>query len=55
MLHGAPPTTAATLSEKAVQDISRALIPLLSDVFALYLKTRTSTGICPARISATII
>jgi len=40
MLHGALPTTAATLSEKAVQDISRALIPLLSDVFALYLKTK---------------
>src|ERR1700758_4546012 len=37
MLHRAPPTT---LPEKAVQDISRALIPLLSDVFALYLKTK---------------
>jgi starvation-inducible DNA-binding protein len=40
MLHRAPPTTPATLSEKAVQEISRALIPLLSDVFALYLKTK---------------
>src|SRR5438445_10824750 len=40
MLHRAPLTTDATLSEKSVQDISRALIPLLSDVFALYLKTK---------------
>jgi starvation-inducible DNA-binding protein len=40
MLHRAPPATPATLSEKAVEDISRALIPLLSDVFALYLKTK---------------
>ena len=39
MLHRAP-TTPTTLSEKAVQDISNALIPLLSDVFALYLKTK---------------
>jgi starvation-inducible DNA-binding protein len=40
MLHRAPPITPATLSEKAVRDISRALIPLLADVFALYLKTK---------------
>jgi len=40
MLHRAPPTTPTTLSEKAVHDISSALIPLLSDVFALYLKTK---------------
>jgi starvation-inducible DNA-binding protein len=40
MLHKAPPATPTALSEKAVQDISRALIPLLSDVFALYLKTK---------------
>jgi starvation-inducible DNA-binding protein len=40
MLHRAPPATPTTLSEKAVEDISRALIPLLSDVFALYLKTK---------------
>jgi starvation-inducible DNA-binding protein len=38
MLHRASITT--TLSEKAVHDISEALIPLLSDVFALYLKTK---------------
>src|SRR3977135_3147024 len=38
MLHRAAITT--TLSEKAVHDISRALIVLLSDVFALYLKTK---------------
>jgi starvation-inducible DNA-binding protein len=40
MLHRSPPATPTALSEKAVQDISRALIPLLSDVFALYLKTK---------------
>jgi starvation-inducible DNA-binding protein len=40
MLRRAPLTTPTTLPEKAVQDISRALIPLLSDVFALYLKTK---------------
>src|ERR1700681_4300802 len=33
-------TTPSTLSEKAVHDISQALMPLLSDVFALYLKTK---------------
>ena len=32
-----PPTT---LSEKAVHDISGVLVPLLADVFALYLKTK---------------
>jgi starvation-inducible DNA-binding protein len=40
MLQRAPSTTLTTLSEKAVQDISSALLPLLSDVFALYLKTK---------------
>jgi starvation-inducible DNA-binding protein len=40
MLHRAPPTTLTTLSERAVHDISVALITLLSDVFALYLKTK---------------
>src|ERR1700726_882802 len=40
MLHRPTPTTPATLPEKAAYDISRALIPLLSDVFALYLKTK---------------
>jgi starvation-inducible DNA-binding protein len=39
MLHRTS-VTAATPSENAVHDISRALIPLLSDVFALYLKTK---------------
>jgi starvation-inducible DNA-binding protein len=33
-------TTPSTLSEKAVHDISQALMPLLSDVFGLYLKTK---------------
>jgi starvation-inducible DNA-binding protein len=40
MLHRTPLTTPTTLSEKAVHDVSQALIPLLSDVFALYLKTK---------------
>jgi len=40
MLHKAPLTGPAGLSEKAVQDISQALMLLLSDVFALYLKTK---------------
>jgi starvation-inducible DNA-binding protein len=40
MLDRAPFTTPVTFSEKAVLDISRALIVLLSDVFALYLKTK---------------
>src|SRR6202163_3468965 len=40
MLHRAPLTTPTTLSEKTVHDISKALIPLLSDVFALYMKTK---------------
>jgi starvation-inducible DNA-binding protein len=40
MLDRASLTTAATLSENAVYDISQALMVLLSDVFALYLKTK---------------
>jgi starvation-inducible DNA-binding protein len=40
MLQKTPLTTPTTLSEKAVQDISQAMLPLLSDVFALYLKTK---------------
>jgi starvation-inducible DNA-binding protein len=40
MLNRAPLATPTTLSENAVNDISRALVPLLSDVFALYLKTK---------------
>jgi starvation-inducible DNA-binding protein len=40
MLQKAPLTTPTTLSENAVHEISRALMPLLSDVFALYLKTK---------------
>jgi starvation-inducible DNA-binding protein len=40
MLNRSPLTTPTTLSENAVDDISKALIPLLSDVFALYLKTK---------------
>jgi starvation-inducible DNA-binding protein len=40
MLHSAPLTTLTTLSEKTVHDISQALLVLLSDVFALYLKTK---------------
>jgi starvation-inducible DNA-binding protein len=40
MLNRTPLTTPTSLSEKAVQEISRALTLLLSDVFALYLKTK---------------
>ena len=40
MLQKTPLTTPTTLSEKAVQDISAAQTVLLSDVFALYLKTK---------------
>jgi starvation-inducible DNA-binding protein len=40
MLDRSSLTTPTNLSEKAVDDISRALIPLLADVFALYLKTK---------------
>ena len=40
MLHRPTPTTPTTLPEKAAHDVSQALLPLLSDVFALYLKTK---------------
>jgi starvation-inducible DNA-binding protein len=40
MLHRTSLTTVTDLSETAVRDISRALMLLLSDVFALYLKTK---------------
>jgi starvation-inducible DNA-binding protein len=40
MLDKAPLATPASLSEQAVHEISRALALLLSDVFALYLKTK---------------
>lgn len=40
MLQKSPLTTYTTLSENAVHDITAALTLLLSDVFALYLKTK---------------
>ena len=40
MLDRASITTLTTLSEEAVRDISQELMPLLADVFALYLKTK---------------
>jgi starvation-inducible DNA-binding protein len=40
MLERTSLTTPSDLSEKAVQDVSGALLLLLSDVFALYLKTK---------------
>jgi starvation-inducible DNA-binding protein len=40
MLQKARLTTSTPRSEEAVRDISRALMLLLSDVFALYLKTK---------------
>jgi starvation-inducible DNA-binding protein len=41
MLQRTSHATPTTLSEEAVQDISGALLLLLSDVFALYLKTKS--------------
>src|ERR1700704_2415653 len=41
MLHRTSLATPTTLSETAVHDISGALKLLLSDVFALYLKTKS--------------
>ncbi len=40
MLHKPSPAFPTALSEKAVEEISQALTLLLSDVFALYLKTK---------------
>jgi starvation-inducible DNA-binding protein len=40
MLQKSPRTTPTTLSENAVHDLTAALTLLLSDVFALYLKTK---------------
>jgi starvation-inducible DNA-binding protein len=40
MLHRAPLTIPTIIPEEAITDISRALMLLLSDVFALYLKTK---------------
>jgi len=40
MLHKPSPATPTPLSEKAVDEISQALTLLLSDVFALYIKTK---------------
>jgi hypothetical protein len=54
MLERASLTSPATLSEEAVRGISQALMPLLCDVFALYLKTKNSIGTYLGRISGTI-
>ena len=40
MLQRTSLTTPTDLSEKSIQDVSKALLVLLSDVFALYLKTK---------------
>jgi starvation-inducible DNA-binding protein len=40
MLHRAPLTIPTTIPEEGVNEISQALLLLLSDVFALYLKTK---------------
>jgi len=40
MLHRAPLTSSTTFSEQSLQEFSQALTLLLSDVFALYLKTK---------------
>jgi starvation-inducible DNA-binding protein len=55
MLQRTSLTIPSTLSEKAVHDISGALMLLLSDVFALYLKSKNFHWHILARISATII
>ena len=49
-----PLATPTDLSSAATRDISAALNQILADVFALYLKTRISTGTSAARTSATI-
>jgi hypothetical protein len=46
--------TPTDLGANATRDVSAALNLLLADTFALYVKTKNSTGTCPARISATI-
>jgi starvation-inducible DNA-binding protein len=40
MLHRAPLAIPTTIPEEGINDISQALLLLLSDVFALYLKTK---------------
>ena len=49
-----PLATPTDLSSAATRDISAALNQILADVFALYLKTKISTGTSAARTSATI-
>ena len=49
-----PLATPTDLSSAATRDISAALNQVLADVFALYLKTKISTGTSAARTSATI-
>ena len=46
--------TPTSLGSDATRDISGALNALLADFFALYLKTRTFTGMCRGPIFATI-
>ena len=48
-------TTPSGLKSQAIKDISGALNILLADMFALYLKRRTSTGMSPVRIFVTTI
>jgi hypothetical protein len=55
MLQRTSLTTPTTLSEKAVHDISGALMLLLSDVLRCTSKPRDFIGICQACIFATII
>jgi hypothetical protein len=54
MLHKPSSAFPTALSEKAVDEISQALKLLLSDVFALYLKTKNFHWHMSVRISATI-
>ena len=50
-----PLKTPTDLPNDSAAAVSKALNGLLADAFALYLKTRTSTGTSAARTSATII
>jgi starvation-inducible DNA-binding protein len=48
----APLDTPSYLTVDAKREISAALTTLLADMFALYVKTKNSTGTSPGRTSA---
>jgi starvation-inducible DNA-binding protein len=51
----APLHTPSGLGQNAVRDVSGALTALLADMLALYLKTKTSTGMFRDSISVRFI